>query len=323
MGRYILKRLLMTVFVIVISSAVIFTLVYFVPGDPARVMLGAAADEDEIARLNHSLGLDDSYFVQLGRFMYNAFIKLDLGTSWIRGTGVVDGMLQRLPYTLIMGIVMVSVSALIGIPLGVLAAIHRNHWQDRVATSVAMFCISVPDFWLALMMIRIFSLKLGWLPSFGAESFTSYIMPVIAGAINGIGTLERQTRSSMLEVIRSDFVVTARAKGLKESVVVYKHMLKNALIPVLTVLGAALSKCIAGVVIIEQIFSLPGIGTYLTSGIGMRDYPIIRGCVIVLAIFIALLMLLVDLAYAAVDPRIKAQYAGQKKFKKHLKRGAA
>ena len=303
----------MTLLVILISSIVIFTLVHFVPGDPARVMLGAAASEDEIARLNHSLGLDQPYIVQLGKFLYNAFLRLDLGNSWIRGTGVMLGLLQRLPYTLIMGIVMVSLSALIGIPLGVIAAIHQNKWQDRLMTAIAMFCISVPDFWLALMMVRIFSLELGWLPSFGIEGITSFIIPVIAGSINGIGMLERQTRSSMLEVIRSDFVTTARAKGLKESVVIYKHMLQNALIPVLTVLGAALSKCIAGVVIIEQIFSLPGVGTYLTSGIGMRDYPIIRGCVIVLAAFTALLMLLVDIAYAIVDPRIKAQYVSHKK----------
>ena len=312
MGKYVIKRLLMTLLVMLIASIVIFTLVYFVSGEPARVILGAAATEEEIAKLNHSLGLDQPYLVQLGSFLYNAFIRMDLGNSWIRGQGVMDGLLTRLPYTLIMGISMVLLSALVGIPLGVVAAIHQNKWQDRVATTVAMFCISVPDFWLALMMIRIFALDLGWLPAFGLSGITSFIMPIVAGSINGIGTLERQTRSSMLEIIRSDFVTTARAKGVKESVVIYKHMLKNALIPVLTVLGAALTKAISGVVIIEQIFSLPGIGTYLTGGIGTRDYPIIRGCVIILAVFTSLMMLIVDLGYAAVDPRIKAQYKSQK-----------
>lgn len=315
MWRYVIKRLLMTLLVVLVSSVVIFTLVYFVPGEPARVILGAAASEEEIARLNASLGLDQPYLIQLGKFLYNAFIRFDLGNSWIRGSSVFAGLLERLPYTFFMGVAMVLLGSLIGIPLGVVAAIHQDKWQDRLATSIAMFCISVPDFWLALMMIRVFATELRWLPSFGIDGWTSFIMPIVAGSINGIGTLERQTRSSMLEVIRSDFVTTARAKGIKESVIVYKHMLKNALIPVLTVMGASLSKCIAGIVIIEQIFSLPGIGTYLTGGINTRDYPIIRGCVIVLAIFNTVLMLLVDLGYAVVDPRIKAQYVSQRRRK--------
>ena len=317
MVRYVIKRLLMTLLVVVIASIVIFTLVYFVPGDPASVLLGNVSEE-ELLYKRQELGLEDPYFVQLGKFLYNAFFRFDLGVSWVRGVDVVEGLVQRLPYTLIMGVVMVLLSTVIGIPLGVIAAIHQNKWQDRLTMAVAMFCISVPDFWLALMMIRIFSLTLGWLPSFGAEGLSSYILPVIAGAINGIGVLARQTRSSMLEVIRSDFITTARAKGLKESVVVYKHMLKNALIPVITVIGTSLSKAVAGIVIIEQIFSLPGVGTYLTGGITTRDYPIIRGCVIILAVFNAILMLFVDLGYAFVDPRIKAQYAGQRK--KRLKK---
>ena len=176
-----------------------------------------------------------------------------------------------------------------------------------------MICISLPDFWLALLMIMFFSLRLGWLPAFGIGGVEYLIMPIITSALRSIGSLSRQTRSSMLEVIRSDYITTARAKGLKERAVVWRHMLPNALIPVITTIGGQFSGIIAGTVIVEQVFARPGIGTYLTQAITNRDFPIIRGCVIILAIFTALMMLLVDLAYAAVDPRIKAQYAGQSK----------
>ena len=176
-----------------------------------------------------------------------------------------------------------------------------------------MVCTSVPDFWLVLMMVYLFSLKLGWLPSFGIERWQCYIMPVIAGSLHGIGQLARQTRSSMLDVCRSDFVTTARAKGLPEKKVIYSHMLPNALIPVITIIGGSFGRSIAGTIIIEQVFSMPGIGSYITTAITGRDYPVVQGCVIVLAIFIAIVMLLVDLVYAYVDPRIKAQYVAQSK----------
>lgn len=316
MGRYILKRLLMTVVVVIIASIIIFTLVYFVPGDPVKLLMPAEATVEEIEYKRHEMGLDDPYLVQLGRFLYNAYIKFDLGDSWVQGVPVMDGLIERLPYTLELGIISVVFSTIIGIPLGVTAAVHQDRWQDRFCSVFGMMCISLPDFWLALMMVILFSLKLGWLPSFGVGGPSYLIMPVIASSLHGIGSLARQTRSSMLEVYRADFITTARAKGLKEQKVIYKHMLPNALIPVITIVGSSFSRCVAGTVIIEQVFSRPGVGTYLTGGITKRDYPIIRGCVIVLAIFTAILMLLVDLAYAAVDPRIKAQYAGQSKRRK-------
>ena len=247
--------------------------------------------------------------------MYNAFIKFDLGNSWIRGTSVVEGLLERLPYTIELGLWAILISAMIGIPLGINAAIHQNGWQDRVSMVVAMFCTSLPDFWVALLLILLLSQKLNLLPAFGIGGIEFMIMPVIAASLRSIGTLARQTRSSMLEVIRSDYITTARAKGLKERKVILKHMLPNAMIPIITVIGGQFSGIIAGSVVIEQVFSRTGVGTYLTQAITNRDYPIIRGCVIVLAIFTSVMMLLVDLAYAVVDPRIKAQYAGQSKRK--------
>lgn len=313
MGKYILRRLFMTLLVVLVASIVVFTLVYFVPGDPVKIMMSPESTVEELEAKRHSLGLDQPYLVQLSTFLYNAYIKFDLGTSWIRGTPVVDGLLERLPYTFELGIWAILISASIGIPLGVNAAVHQNGWQDRMCMLMGMICTSLPDFWFALLMILLFSQKLNILPAFGIGGIEFMIMPVAAASLKSIGTLARQTRSSMLEVIRSDYITTARAKGLKESNVIWKHMLPNALIPIITVIGTSFSGIIAGTVVIEQVFSRPGVGTYLTQAITNRDFPIIRGCVIILAIFTSVMMLLVDLAYAMVDPRIKAQYAGQSK----------
>ncbi|MFR2855602.1 ABC transporter permease, partial [Hungatella sp.] len=258
-------------------------------------------------------GLTDPYLIRLGKFLSNTFFHMDLGTSWFRGVPVLTELTGRFPRTLFLGIMFVIISTAVALPLGITAAIHQNGWQDRVCMVVAMVCTSVPDFWLALMMVYLFSLKLGWLPSFGIEQWQCYIMPVIAGSLHGIGQLARQTRSSMLDVCRADFVTTARAKGLPEKRVIYSHMLPNALIPVITIIGGSFGRSIAGTIIIEQVFSMPGIGSYITTAITGRDYPVVQGCVIVLAIFIAIVMLLVDLVYAYVDPRIKAQFVAQSK----------
>ncbi len=313
MGKYVLRRLLMTVFVVLISSIVVFTLVYFVPGDPVKSLMPPEATVVELEAKRHDMGLDQPFLVQLGTFLYNAYIRFDLGDSWIRGTSVMENLLGRLPSTFQLGILSIILSCVIAIPLGVTAAVHQNSWQDRFCMVFAMICTSLPDFWIALIMVLVFSLKLGWLPPFGVGGIEYLILPVIACTIRTVGALARQTRSSMLEVIRSDYITTARAKGLKERSVIWKHMLPNALIPVITVVGSHFATVIAGTVVIEQIFSRPGVGTYLTSAITTRDFPVIRGCVIVLSIFTAIMMLVVDLAYAAVDPRIKAQYAGQSK----------
>lgn len=313
MGKYVLRRLFMTLLVVLVASIVVFTLVFFVPGDPVKIMMSPESTVAELEAKRHSLGLDQPYLVQLGTFLYNAYIKFDLGDSWIRGTPVIDGLIERLPYTFELGIWAILISASIGIPLGVTAAVHQNGWQDRACMLMGMICTSLPDFWFALLLILLFSQKLNILPAFGIGGIEFMIMPVAAASLKSIGTLARQTRSSMLEVIRSDYITTARAKGLKERNVIWKHMLPNALIPIITVIGTSFSGIIAGTVVIEQVFSRPGVGTYLTQAITNRDFPITRGCVIILAIFTSVMMLLVDLAYAMVDPRIKAQYAGQSK----------
>jgi peptide/nickel transport system permease protein len=306
---------MLTVLVILGAAVVIFTAMYFVPGDPAEILLGPGATPGEIAAKRAALGLDQPFFVQLGNFMYNAFIRFDLGTSWFRGTSVMSGVIERLPRTFLLGLLTVVLTVAGGVPIGISAAIHQGGWQDRTLIVSSMFFISVPEFWLALMLILVFSLKLGMLPSFGIENWTCYILPVVSGSMAGISSLARQTRSSVLEVVRADYITTARAKGMKEKFVIFKHMLPNALIPIITLSGGFFARCVGGTIVLEKIFSFPGIGLYMSDAISQRDYPIVRGCVIILAAFTALLMLVVDLAYGFADPQIKAQYAefGKKK----------
>ena len=313
MRQYIIRRLLMTIVVVFAAAILIFSIMYFVPGDPVKIMLGPDATQEQILAQRTKLGLEDPFIVQLGKFLYNVFLKFDLGSSWVRGTPVVDAMGERLPRTLLIGLLSVVFSSVAAIPLGISSAIHHDKWQDRAISVGSMACFSIPDFWLALMLVLLFSLKLNLLPSFGIGTPAHYVLPIVAASIHGIGTIVRQMRSSMLEVIRSDFVTTARAKGVKERSVIYRHMLPNALIPVVTTIGQSVARCVAGVIIIEQIFSIPGIGMYLTNAITARDYPIVRGCTIVFAIFTAILMLAVDLVYGVIDPRIKAQYIGMSK----------
>ncbi len=315
MVRYVINRILLLILVVVCASFLIFTIVYFVPGDPAMVLLGAEATPADLAAKRAELGIDQPYLVQLGNFMYNTFIKLDLGTSWVRGTSVMGGIIERLPRTFLLGFLTALVTVIVGVPLGVTAATHQGKWQDRGLIIFSMIFISIPEFWLALMLILLFSSTLGWLPSFGLESWTCYILPVISGALGCICNVARQGRASVLDVVHADYITTARAKGLKERAVQYGHMLPNALIPIITIVGNYFTRCIGGTLVIEKIFSFPGVGLYLNDAITARDYPVIRGCVIVISAFTAVMMLLVDLAYGFADPRIKAQYSESGKRK--------
>jgi len=315
MIHYVIRRLLLTILVIVCAAFIIFTIMFFIPGDPAEILMGIGSTPAEVEKKRAELGLDQPYIVQLGRFMYDSFLRFDLGTSWFRGVSVMSGLLGRFPRTFMLGILTVIVVIAGGVPLGVNAAIHRGGWQDRLLMTSSMFFISIPEFWLALMLIIVFSLKLNLLPSFGIESWLCYVLPVVSGSFGGICNVARQTRSSVLEVVSSDYITTARAKGMKEHAVIYKHMLPNALIPVITIAGNYLTRCVGGTIVLEKIFSFPGLGLYMTDAISQRDYPIIRGGVVLMAAFTAILMLIIDLAYAYADPRIKAQYAQAAKIK--------
>lgn len=316
MGRYIVKRLLWMIPVVLGVTILIFSLMYIVPGDPALIVGGDGLTEAEYNEVREELGLNDPYIVQLGRYMYNLFIKFDFGKSYTTSKSITDELMMRLPYTLIVGASGMLLSLAIGIPLGVIAAVYRNGWGDRISMIIALLGVSLPQFWTALLLVILFAVKLGWLPAQGIDTWTCYIMPAVALSFGGIAGQARQSRSSMLEVIRADYVTTARSKGLTEREVIVKHALPNALMPIITLAGSQLAHIFGGQVALETIFSIPGIGSYLVNAINKRDYPVIQGSVILLAIVFSLVMLLVDLVYGFVDPRIKAQFAGGKKKRK-------
>jgi peptide/nickel transport system permease protein len=267
--------------------------------------------------MRQKLGLNDPYLVRLGRFLGDIVLHFDFGQSWVYNTPVTTELLHRLPRTLTIAALCIAMQIFLGIPLGIIAAIKQDTWIDRTAMFTALFGISMPNFWIALMLVLFFSVRLGWLPPYGIGGLKYYILPVLALGLVGVATQARQTRSSMLEVIRSDYIVTARAKGMSEARVIFRHALPNALLPVITVIGNGMGMLLAGAVVIEMVFSIPGVGMYLVGGINTRDYAVVQSSVIFLALAFALVMLLVDLAYALIDPRIKARFAGKKRRKHH------
>jgi ABC-type dipeptide/oligopeptide/nickel transport system permease component len=313
MGRYILRRLLQMIPVILGVTILVFTILYLMPGDPVRLLLGSEPTPAQVAAKRHEMGLDDPYLVRLGRYVGGIVLHFDFGKSWIYNTPVTTELLQRFPRTLTIALICMGLQIFLGTPLGIIAAVNRNGWGDRIAMFIAMFGISMPNFWIALMLVLLFSVKLGWLPPYGLGGLKYYILPCIANAFPGIATQARQTRSSMLEVIRSDYITTARAKGMSELRILLRHALPNALLPVITIIGNGMGMMLGGTVVIEMIFAIPGIGWYLVGAIGNRDVNAVQSSVIFLAIAFTLIMLLVDLAYAFIDPRIKAKFAGQKR----------
>jgi peptide/nickel transport system permease protein len=299
--------------VVLIVSIIIFTLLYFIPGDPAAALLGDNPTQQMIEEKYRELGLDQSYYVQLFRFLKSTFIDFDLGTSYIDKTSVTNVFLSRFPRTAIIAGVVCLLTIVIAIPLGVVAAVNRNKWQDRFCSVLAIGSSAIPNFWFAMILILIFSLYLNWLPSFGIGSWYHYVLPCTANGLMGLGVVARQTRSQMLECIRSDYIITARSKGVSERSILYRHALPNAIIPVITSLGITFGHALGGSIVIEQVFTIPGVGMYLLTGINKRDYPIVRGCVVMLAVLFTLVVLLIDIAYAYVDPRIKSRYEAQQK----------
>jgi ABC-type dipeptide/oligopeptide/nickel transport system permease component len=317
MGRYVLRRLLQMIPVILGVTILVFTILYFIPGDPVRLLLGAEPTPAQVLAKRQEMGLNDPYLVRLGRYVGGIVLHFDFGKSWIYNTPVTSELLHRFPRTLTIAVICMLMQILIGTPLGIIAAVNRNGWGDRLSMFIAMFGISMPNFWLALMLILFFSVKLGWLPPYGIGGLKYYILPCIANAFPGIATQARQTRSSLLEVIRSDYITTARAKGMSELRILLRHALPNALLPVITIIGNGMGMLLAGTVVIEMIFAIPGVGWYLVGGIGNRDINVVQSSVIFLAIAFTLIMLLVDLAYAFIDPRVKARFAGHKRRKQY------
>lgn len=297
---------------------VVFTLSHFTPGDPVEAMLGQNYTPEAYAAKAHELGLDKPFFVQYARYVWGVVTKFDFGTSYFYGHAVGPEMAHRFPITLKLGLFGLALSVCLGIPFGLLSATRQYSFLDNSVTIFAMFFAAMPNFWLGLMLILIFGLFLGWFPISGIDQWQNWILPTLTQGMNAVALITRMTRSSTLEVIRQDYIRTARAKGLKESVVIRRHALKNSLIPVVTIVGMMVGMVMGGSVIVETIFSIPGIGMYMMQGITSRDYPIINATVLLVSLCVCIMNLVVDIAYAWIDPRIKAQYTSGKR-NKHTK----
>lgn len=314
MLRFIGRRLLQMIPILIVVAIIIFTLMEFVPGDPVKIMLGDNATETQIAEERERLGFNKPFLERFWEFS-TAAIRLDFGTSYITKTSVSQELLDRFPRTFKLAFFSVMVSVILGMPIGILCAINANKLPDRIALVLTLFFNSMPSFWLALLLVLFFSQQLGLLPSGGIGTAAHYVLPVVSSSIGAIASIARQTRASMLEVIRADYVTTAKSKGLSQRDIIMKHALPNALIPIITVIGGQFSHLMGGTTVIETVYSFPGLGSYIIGGINNRDYPIVRGGVLYIAFTFAMMMLVVDIIYAFADPRIRAQYSGGSKKK--------
>lgn len=312
MLKFILKRLLMMIPVLFITSFLIFWAMSLTQGDPAQQIAGDKATNEDVARIRHELGLDEPFLVQYGRYM-KGMVTGNLGVSYITKLDVFDTFMTKLPNTLMLGGTAVLLATLISIPLGIYTAINRNTWKDNLGMVVALFGVSMPNFWLGLMLILIFSLGLGWFPSGGMDGIGSLVLPASTVGFGLAALITRTTRSSMLDVIRQDYIRTARAKGAPEHRVIYRHALKNALIPIITAIGMQFSLVMTGSVLAETVFSWPGIGRLVYESIGKRDIPMVTGSIIMSCVLMSLINLAVDIVYAFANPQIKAQYIKKKK----------
>lgn len=315
MVKYIFRRILWMIPIILGVAIVVFTLMTFCPGDPAQIVANGPATEEELHYIREGLGLNDPFFIRLGRFLSDTFIHFDFGKSWNTNADIAASIAERLPRTFSLSLATLLISVGIGIPLGIIASVNQGRIGDNISMFIALVGISIPSFWLAMLLVILFSVKLGWLPPFGIGGIKYYILPALAGCTGGIANFARQTRSSMLDVIRSDYITTARSKGMPESIVVLKHALKNALIPIITMIGTHFGQMLGGAMVLETIFSIPGMGSFIIGGVNSRDYPVVQAGSILLAVVFSVSMLVVDLLYAAVDPRIKAQYSSSSKGK--------
>jgi peptide/nickel transport system permease protein len=312
MTAYIARRLIALVPVLLIVATVGFFLIYLTPGDPAAVMLGPDATDEELHNLRQIMGLDRPLLVQLYRW-YARMLRGDLGYSIFLNRPVLQAIYERLEPTTLLTLMSLAVAVAIGVPAGIVAAVRRNTWLDQVSMGIALFGVSVPNFWLGLNLILLFSVYLGLFPVAGyvpldesvAGALRSLVLPAVTLGISASALVARMTRSSMLEVLGQDFIRTARAKGNKERRVIYRHALRNAMIPTVTVIGLALGALLAGAVVTETVFALPGVGRLVISSVLRRDYPVVQGVLMFIAAIYVLVNLLIDIIYVYLDPRVK------------------
>jgi len=290
-------------------SLVVFTLMYITPGNPAEILLGEEGGSKEaIELLEEEMGLNDPYIVRFGRFIWNLVSKGDLGTCYATRQPVSQRIAQTFPNTLKLAGLSVGLAVVIGVVLGIVSAVKQYSIFDNVAMALAMLGTSMPNFWQGLLLMILFSIHLQWLPASGFSSFKHMILPAVTIGTSSAAVIARMTRSSMLEVIRQDYISTARAKGQSEIVVILRHALKNALIPIITTVGIRFGVMMGGAVLTESIFAIPGIGKMMVDAIKARNYPVVQGGVLVIALAFSVVNLIVDILYAFADPRLKSQY---------------
>lgn len=307
MHKYVLRRLLLLIPVLLGVSLLVFTIMSLTPGDPAQLILGENAPKEAVFKLREEMGLNDPFLVQYFRFVGKAILG-DFGRSYTTGREVFGEIFSRFPNTLVLAVIGIFISVCIGIPVGIISATRQYSFLDSFSMVLALLGVSMPVFWLGLMLILTFSVKLGWLPSGGFDGLASLILPSATLGVGSAAIITRMTRSSMLEVIRQDYIRTARAKGVAEKVVINKHALKNALIPIITVVGLQFGGLLGGAVLTESVYSWPGVGRLMVDAIRQKDTPTVLAAVVFLAATFSIVNLLVDILYAYVDPRIKSQY---------------
>ncbi len=303
MWAYIVNRLLLAVPVVLGVAFVVFAMVRLIPGDPAMVIAGQAATPEYIAAIRGDLGLDRPIAVQFGIYLAN-LARGDLGRSVKSRAPVTEELWARLPNTAQLAAASIAVAAVVGVGAGVVSAVRPYSMLDSAVMVVALAGLSIPIFWSGLMMILVFSVHFGWFPAVGTGSVAHLVLPSVTLGMTSAAIIARMTRSSMLEVLRTDYVRTARAKGQVERAVIGRHALKNALIPVITVIGLQTGTLLSGAVLTESVFAWPGVGRLLVEGILTRDYPVVQATVLLVAVVFVLVNLVVDVLYAVVDPRI-------------------
>ena len=307
MGKYIGKRLLMMIVVVFGISFIVFTIMNLTPGNAAYMILGQSASPERVAQLEEELGLNDPFFVRYFNYIVD-MLHGDFGESYNTGLPVFEEIFTRFPSTLKLSTVAMFFAALIGIPVGVISAVRQYSFTDAISTTLALLFASIPSFVMGLVLMLVFSLHLRWLPATGLDSIESYILPALTLSTATMATLVRMTRSTMLEVLKQDYIRTARAKGVNERTVVLKHALKNAMLPIVTVIGVDFGYLLGGTVVIESVFSINGLGTLLITAIRMKDTPTVMAAIMFVTLAYSLVNLVVDIIYAFIDPRIKSQY---------------
>lgn len=304
MLNYLIKRLFSTIPVLIGISLLLFFMLRMLPGDPAQVLAGQMATPQEIENIRRQLGLDRPIYEQYVTYL-SRLARFDLGRSARTQNPVTEEIWARLPNTLLLAVVAITLACLLGIPAGIISAVRPYSWIDYLVTTSALFGMSMPVFWLGLMLMVVFSIILKWLPAGGTGSWQHVILPSITLAAFVVAFIARMTRSTMLETLSQDYTTTARSKGLKERVVVIKHALKNAMIPIITVVGLQFGLLLGGAVLTETVFAWPGLGRLIVDSILARDYPVIQGAILIFGLLYILVNLVVDLIYALVDPRIR------------------